>query len=521
MRPRLHALSSLEATLAPDARWDALVVVSRHVPPQLPEPLLRAIARVAKVDRTAEDAVTLVVTDDAPGGRLVCAPTGPLERDHDDVRRVAEAAREGVARAVEAGARRPALLLRGVPAGEPYAKALPVAALGALAGLWEPLEAREALGEDAAEPTRDLGVIVPEEVDAEALLAFVAAVEDGRRLARDLAGTQPERMSPPRFADYCRQAFEGTDVEVEVVSDADVLRADYPLLNAVARASLAVPRHQPRVVRLSWQGEGPVQETLLLAGKGVTYDTGGADLKTGGHMAGMSRDKGGAAAVAGFLRAVAALAPRGLRVEAELGVVRNSIGADAFVTDEILVSHAGVRVRVGNTDAEGRLVLADCLSHLRKKALDAVSPRVFSVATLTGHSAVAVGPYTIAMDNGPARRAGIADSLVEAGEAWGEPVEQSRLRREDWDFVAPRTHADDVLSANNKPSSATPRGHQFPMAFLATASGLAAHGGDSDLPLAFTHMDIGGSGVERMDWQHGQPTGTPIVALAGRWLTSD
>jgi leucyl aminopeptidase len=230
-------------------------------------------------------------------------------------------------------------------------------------------------------------------------------------------------------------------------------------------------------------------------------------------MAGMSRDKGGAAAVAGFMLSVARLGLSGVKVIAELGVVRNSIGPDSFVADEIIASHAGVRVRIGNTDAEGRLVLADLLSHLREDARQATAPRLFSVATLTGHASRAVGPYNIALDNGPARAAGVAEALSKQGDQWGDPFEVSRLRREDYDFVAPRSRADDLLSCNNLPSSATPRGHQFPMAFLAIASGLDRHGSDAAQPLAFTHIDIGGSGVEGSDWQHGRPSARPLVAM--------
>jgi leucyl aminopeptidase len=194
--------------------------------------------------------------------------------------------------------------------------------------------------------------------------------------------------------------------------------------------------------------------------------------------------------------------------------VRNSIGADAFVSDEIVTSHAGVRVRIGNTDAEGRLVLADLLSHLRLRALSEPAAWILSVATLTGHAVRAVGSYSIALDNRAARQAGVAARLAEAGDAWGDPFEVSRLRREDWDFVKPRSKADDVLSCNNAASSATPRGHQFPAAFLAIASGLDRHSHrSSDPAIAFTHVDIGGSAMEGCDWQHGRPTGAPVVGL--------
>jgi leucyl aminopeptidase len=184
------------------------------------------------------------------------------------------------------------------------------------------------------------------------------------------------------------------------------------------------------------------------------------------------------------------------------------------VSDEIITSHAGVRVRIGNTDAEGRLVLADLLSHLRKGALDAVDPHILSLATLTGHAARAVGPYSIAIENAPARRRGVAHTLADIGDAWGDPFELSRLRREDFAFIAPRSEAEDVLSANTVPSTLTNRGHQYPTAFLHVASGLSAHGGDADRPLPYTHIDLGGSATEGSDWQFGRPTAASVVALS-------
>jgi leucyl aminopeptidase len=263
---------------------------------------------------------------------------------------------------------------------------------------------------------------------------------------------------------------------------------------------------------------GEVTKTLLFAGKGITFDTGGADLKVNGHMAGMSRDKGGAAGVAGFMKTLSLLAPKGIKVIAELGAVRNSIGADAFIPDEIITSHAGIRVRVGNTDAEGRMLLADLLSHLREDAVNAINPELFSFATLTGHAAIAFGPYTALVENKPARDQGIAQKLFAHGELCADQVEQSLSRREDFDFVKPRTKADDVISSNNGPSVTTMRGHQFPMAFLTIASGLDKHEANSELPLPFTHVDIAGSGIEDLDWQHGKPTGSPVNVFVNTYL---
>lgn len=512
---RVVAVTSPAKAAAVGSGFDAAVLVGQAPAAAgaaldlLQEPL-RALA---KVDARFASAVSLVAHERLAGGRLVIAPTGPLERDHDDVRAFAEAASAGVRRARDAGARSILLLVQAPRDQRTFANAAPVAALGALSGLWEPLEAREALGADAVEPVKRLGVCVLGGTFGDDAAKWVEATAAGLHLARDLCGTDPERMAPLRFATEVQQAFRGTGVKVTVQKEVKALQRDYPLLMAVARASLGVPRHRPCVVRLEYAPKGKVARTLLFAGKGVTYDTGGADLKVGGHMAGMSRDKGGAAAIAGLLLTLALQKAKGVHVIAELGLVRNSIGSDAFVSDEIVVSHAGCRVRIGNTDAEGRLVLADLLSHLRLDAAKQDHPHLLSVATLTGHAGRAVGPYNIALDNGPARATGTAEALMAAGDAFGDPFEVSRLRREDFAFVQPKSRADDVLSCNNAPSSATSRGHQFPMAFLCIASGLHKHGNDSAVPLPFTHVDIGGSGTEDGDWQHGRPTGRPVVAM--------
>jgi len=268
-----------------------------------------------------------------------------------------------------------------------------------------------------------------------------------------------------------------------------------------------VERHRPCVVELRYRPAGPVKRTLILAGKGVTYDTGGADLKTDGSMAGMSRDKGGAAAVAGVVRAAAELGLPGVEVIGLLGFVRNSIGEEAFVSDEIIPSRAGVRVRIGNTDAEGRLILADLLARAKEIAAAAPSPVLMSVATLTGHVYRAYGPDVGAIANRPARESGVLAALESLGETWGEPMESSRPRREDYAFVAAKSPAEDVLSSNRLASVATPRGHQFPFAVLDIASGLKGEA------IPFLHLDIGGAAYSPVDWQTGTPTAAPVLTL--------
>jgi leucyl aminopeptidase len=506
------------------ASFDALVVVASSFAtlPSAFESLLKTIALAQKVDSQVNQAVTLLVSEAAPGGRLILAPTGSLESDTADVRNFGDAARKGVVRARDAGAVKPLLVVHAPTATQltEYSRAVEVSLLSALAGLYEPLQARETVKD--LEPVKELGFWLEKEDEEKGkkIAHVVAAIEEGRRVGRDIGGADPERMAPLRCADYIEEVLgKAGVVKVERVTEG--LERDYPLLAAVARASLHVERHKPVVVRLRYSGAGEKKESLFFAGKGVTYDTGGADIKTGGHMAGMSRDKCGAANIAGFFKTLELLKPDHLDVYAELGFVRNSCGSDSYVSDEVITSHAGVRVSVGNTDAEGRMVLADCLSHCREKALAVkgdVVPRLMTVCTLTGHAVLSVGPYGISVDNGVAKKHRQSYALQEHGEIWGDPLEVTTLRREDVSFGAPKNKTYDLVQCNTAPSSSTPRGHQFPVAFVIKASGLDKHGVHSQRPLAFSHLDIAGGGVENMDYRFGNPTATPLVALTARYV---
>ena len=298
-------------------------------------------------------------------------------------------------------------------------------------------------------------------------------------------------------------------VSISVNRDVDDIARQYPLLWNVSRGCNHVPRYLPRVIRLEYD-PGDAERTVFLVGKGVTYDTGGHNIKIGGGMAGMSRDKCGAAAVAGVMRIVQALRPPAVRVVGYMGMVRNAVDAEAYVVDEVIPSRAGVRVRIGNTDAEGRLVLADILAAAREEAEKAVAPTLITIATLTGHAARTVGPYPIAIENGPALGADVAGKLMAVGESWGEPFERSYVRREDYEAIKGKTDAEDILNINANITPATPRGHQFPLAFFQVAAGLEK---DGRCKLPYVHIDIAGSAVKGSDWAYGPPTASPVLAL--------
>eukprot|EP00118_Oscarella_pearsei_P020755 m.227265 g.227265 ORF g.227265 m.227265 type:complete len:524 (+) comp40036_c0_seq47:3086-4657(+) len=493
--------------------WDGIVLVTNSID-SLSGPLefLRtALEQAKKFDDLVGKEATLIGLAGLAAQRLIYSPTGPVNRDYDDVRRYRDAASKGISRAVKAGCMSPLLV---VPSGYPFSQAWIVAGLGALQILYSPLEVREALPE-RSQKVKQLGVWCEREEAGVKGAQLIAGLESGRFVCRDIGGSDPERMAAPRVASYVLHNFAHTAVQVKVYSDPAVLSRCYPLLSAVNRCASSIDRHAARVIELEYVGDGPIDQTLILVGKGITYDTGGADIKAGGIMAGMHRDKCGAAAVAGFFHVLSTLKPKRIKVIGFLAMVRNSVGADCYVADEIITSRAGVRVRVGNTDAEGRMVMADLLCHAKEKALGGVNPHLITIATLTGHAIRAVGPhYSIIMDNGPAVKKEAALKLQKAGDMMGDPFEISTIRREDFEFVSGRSEYEDILQCNNQPSSSTPRGHQFPAAFLIRASGLDEHGNDSSSPIPYSHIDIAGSSGPFP----GVPTGAPIPALAAHFL---
>ncbi|KAH9588389.1 putative aminopeptidase npepl1, variant 2 [Schistosoma haematobium] len=303
------------------------------------------------------------------------------------------------------------------------------------------------------------------------------------------------------------------------MTDCPVDRGLYPLAAIVDRGNNE--RHRGHVVHLEYNGSTESQidpqqiVNLFLVGKGVTYDTGGSDLKVGGIMATMHRDKCGAAAVAGFFKILNLLKPKNLKVHGTLGLVRNSIGENAYVSDEIVTSRAGVRVRVNNTDAEGRMVMTDLLCEAKEKALKVSNPRLLTIATLTGHVGLCYGlGYTGIVCNGPAKELREDYDYQFAGSLLGEMHEISTLRREDYDAHKTDEEYSDLLNSARLIGGKRSRGHQSPVAFMIIASGLDSHLKNTEKPLAYTHMDIASSNGPCP----GIPTGTPILTLASRYI---
>ncbi len=240
---------------------------------------------------------------------------------------------------------------------------------------------------------------------------FAAETARAIWLARDLINMPADRLGPIELAEAAEKVGTRFDALVRLIKGT-ALRDAYPAVAAVGAGS----DRAPVVVTLRWQGSGagPGAPLLSLCGKGVCFDTGGYDLKPSAAMLRMKKDMGGAAIMLGLARMVMA-ADLPIRLVLRLGCVENSVSGRAMRPSDVLMTRRGLAVEVGNTDAEGRLVLCDLLS----EASDEKPDLLIDAATLTGAARVALGPDMAAMFcNDDA----VAAALQEAGAACHDPV---------------------------------------------------------------------------------------------------
>lgn len=226
-------------------------------------------------------------------------------------------------------------------------------------------------------PARDVKLVPPEGVDVAALVRTVEAVS----LTRDLVNTPTSDLGPAELEDAARTlaARHGARFR-SVVGDA-LLAGNFPMIHAVGRAATRAPR------LIEIRAGDPAHPKVTLVGKGVCFDTGGLDLKPSAAMLLMKKDMGGAANALGLAHLLLA---RGAKIDLRVLIpaVENAVAGDAFRPGDILASRKGLSVEIGNTDAEGRLVLADALALADEDKPDLV----IDFATLTGAARVALGP---------------------------------------------------------------------------------------------------------------------------------
>ena len=250
---------------------------------------------------------------------------------------------------------------------------------------------------------KNIRLVAPEWAD----VAKLEAMANAEALCRDLVNTPASDMGPDELAKRAADLAKEFDGRCEEIVGEELLKHDFPLIHAVGRASAKAPR----LIDIRHGTSGP---KVVLVGKGVCFDTGGLNLKPGGSMGLMKKDMGGAANVLGLAKMIMQLKlPVQLRVL--IPAVENSVSSASFRPQDILISRKGLSVEINNTDAEGRLVLADALTYADEDDPDLI----ITMATLTGAARVAVGP-----DLAPfyASNDHIAAELFRAGESTLDPV---------------------------------------------------------------------------------------------------
>jgi leucyl aminopeptidase len=229
---------------------------------------------------------------------------------------------------------------------------------------------------------KDVQLEVPEGVDGDELSRIV----EGVFLARDLINTPANDMGPPDL-EYAARALATTHkARIDVIVGDDLLKENFPLIHAVGRAAAA--DRPPRLIDITWGDDAHPKVTLI--GKGVCFDTGGLDIKSDAGMLNMKKDMGGAATM---LALAHMLMSRGikLRLRVLIPAVENSIAGAAFRPRDVYRSRKGITVEIGNTDAEGRLILADAMALAEEEKPELIA----DMATLTGAARVALGTEVV------------------------------------------------------------------------------------------------------------------------------
>jgi len=271
-------------------------------------------------------------------------------------------------------------------------------------------------------------LIIPAGVNGDA----VSRIAESVFFARDLINTPANDMGPAELEAAARALAQSFSARIEVVVGDELLRANYPMIHAVGRAST----REPRLIDMVWGAEKHPKVTLV--GKGVCFDTGGLDVKNSSGMLTMKKDMGGAACVLALARMIMdARLP--LRLRVMIPAVENSISGSAYRPGDVLPSRKGLSVEIGNTDAEGRVVLADALSEA-----DTENPQLlFCLATLTGAARAATGMELPPFFTDDER---LAADLMRHGDAEHDPLWRLPL----WRSYEPTVDSP-VADVNNAP----------------------------------------------------------------------
>ncbi|HEY2518707.1 MAG TPA: leucyl aminopeptidase [Streptosporangiaceae bacterium] len=250
--------------------------------------------------------------------------------------------------------------------------------------------------------------------EADPVTERAQVLADAVTLVRDLVNTGPSDLVPATFAAEAERVAAACGLDIDVLDEHQLAEGGYGGILGVGQGSV----HPPRLIRLAYTHPDATR-TLALVGKGITFDSGGLSLKPPKSMEWMKSDMGGAAAVLGALQAISALRPV-VNVVGYLAMAENMPSGSAQRPSDVITIHGGKTVEVLNTDAEGRLVMADAMA----RSADDSPDLLIDIATLTGAQLVALGSRVAGvMANDDQLAAGIAGASVQAGEpAWPMPL---------------------------------------------------------------------------------------------------
>jgi leucyl aminopeptidase len=342
-----------------------------------------------------------------------------------------EAIRRGLGAAMRAlaGTARVATALANVN-GEPGEPELRAVAEGAHLGAYAFTRYRTAASaESSRRPVQSTVVVVPNPRDkaVKAAIDRAAVIADSVQLCRDLVNTAPGDLRPDDFAQAAAEACRPLGLDVEVLDDKALKKGGYGGILGVGAGS----SHPPRLVRIGYSA-GKNAPKVHLVGKGITFDSGGLSLKPAAGMEWMKSDMGGAASVIATLCAVARLKPD-VNVVGWVTTAENMPSGQAIRPSDVLTMRGGKTVEVLNTDAEGRLILADAMVRAAEEGPD----YIIDVATLTGAQLIALGAHVYAvMGNDDDLRSQIVAAATTAGEqAWPMPLPQELRKSLDSDVA--------------------------------------------------------------------------------------
>ena len=310
---------------------------------------------------------------------------------------------------------------------------------------------------------------------AKEILHKAQIIAEATNFTRNLVNTTPEDMTPPQMAKLAKKLAKESNLTCKILDEKGLKGESMNAMLAVGRAS----RHESHLIHLSYRPKNP-KKVISLVGKGLTYDAGGLSLKPATSMVTMKMDKAGACAVLGIVKAASEL-KLDVEVHGFIGAVENMVDGSAYKPDDVLYSKKGDTIEVRNTDAEGRLVLADVLTYAQEKVK---ADYLFDYATLTGACMVALGQYTIGvMGHSSKLKHTISSAAKNSGELTGSLPFNPHLKK------LLKSEIADICNIGSKPYGGAITAALFLDNFI--EEGMKEH---------WAHFDIAGAAYTESTW---------------------